>query len=586
MYSPKICPICNKKFIPNSSKQKYCKQPIELVCAVCGDKFEGQCSPDNISVCSKKECKQKAASVGAQSKTKICRTCGKEFKPNSSRQLDCNRPVKKVCKVCGATYIGRCSQNDLSQTCSEECTQKLACINRMESVANSTTRICKLCGKEFHPTNNTQIICKNEHYRDCVICGTKFKVDTRYNSREWAVTCSRKCHAILANNNKSQETIDRMTAERRNIKYKDHPDKLSNYLEFLEDPVKYLESHYSKDNPATIYKLCDDFMLHDSTVGVLIERFGVKSYVKMKASTMEQEVMRFIENIKPEAIIIHNTRKVITPYELDIYLPEYDFAVECNPTSTHNSTNHPYDEDIAITPINYHKMKTDLCEAKGIQLLHIFGYDWTHKQDIIKSIIRNVLKCNAKIYARNCIIKEVSASDAHRFLDENHRQGACGATIKLGLYYHDKLVSLMTFGKPRRTIGNNKQDYELLRFCSLKGTTVVGGASRLFKYFISKYNPTSIISYSDRAHTSGSIYPLLGFKEISRSEANYKWVEEKTDRAFHRINAQKHNIKTFLKDNNIDLNQTEVQIMRSHGYVQVFDSGTITWEWRNSLNEK
>lgn len=45
------------------------------------------------------------------------------------------------------------------------------------------------------------------------------------------------------------------------------------------------------------------------------------------------------------------------------------------------------------------------------------------------------------------------------------------------------------------------------------------------------------------------------------------------------MNAQKHNIKKFLKDDSIDLSKSETQIMADHGYVQVFDSGNNVWVW-------
>lgn len=45
------------------------------------------------------------------------------------------------------------------------------------------------------------------------------------------------------------------------------------------------------------------------------------------------------------------------------------------------------------------------------------------------------------------------------------------------------------------------------------------------------------------------------------------------------MNSQKQNICKFLNDNNIDLNQTENDIMVSHGYVKVYDSGSKVWMW-------
>lgn len=121
--------------------------------------------------------------------------------------------------------------------------------------------------------------------------------------------------------------------------------------------------------------------------------------------------------------------------------------------------------------------------------------------------------------------------------------------------------------------------WELSRFCSKLNHTVVGGASKLLSFFKDNYHPTKIRSFSDQAHTKGKLYETLGFTKIRTSDANYVWVNIYDDKAYHRINAQKKNIKQFLHDDSIDLNNTEKQIMIEHGFVQVFDSGTITWEW-------
>jgi hypothetical protein len=228
-----------------------------------------------------------------------------------------------------------------------------------------------------------------------------------------------------------------------------------------------------------------------------------------------------------------------------------------------------------------------MCEDAGIFLLHIFGSEWHYKQTILQSMLRNILRLNTnKIFARQCVVREVSAQESFDFLVANHRQGSVMSSVRLGLYYNDELVSLMTFGKMRNTIGTGKEDltdcWELVRFCSTCNTSVVGGASKLFSYFIKHYNPSRIRSFSDRAHTCGKVYKQLGFSEIRRASPGYVWVDTKTDISYNRYSAQKQNIKRFLHDDNIDLNMTEVDIMTQHGFVQVFDSGTITWEWCSS----
>ena len=311
-----------------------------------------------------------------------------------------------------------------------------------------------------------------------------------------------------------------------------------------------------------------------------VHNYHLEDAVKIGYSYMEGEVMEIIKQCDVGIDVIQDDRQQIRPYELDLYIPKFRIGIECNPTCTHNSSKQPFGNDNPIS-WKYHQLKTSLCENQGIFLLHIFGYEWTNKREIIESMLRNLLNVySQRFYARNCKLKEVSYNDSMIFLNENHRQGNSNSSIRLGLYYNDELVSLMTFSKNRVTIGSESDgEYELVRFCSKLNTQVIGGASKLFKHFLDIVKPLSIVSFSDRAHTRGNLYKVLGFEEVRRSEPGYVWVNEKTDIAYNRVNTQKHNIKKFLKDESIDLSKTETQIMESHGFLKVYDSGTITWKW-------
>lgn len=360
------------------------------------------------------------------------------------------------------------------------------------------------------------------------------------------------------------------------------PSKVSMWLSFLNDPSAYLNAF---DDKPSLKQLSIELGISETTVSYYVNYFGLQDKVHYTLSYMEDEVCSYITSLDPEIRIIRHNRQLISPYELDITLPDYNIAIECNPTATHNSSL-PFKGN-AVLPYNYHKMKTDKCNEKGWLLFHIFGYDWTHRNEIIKSMIANLLGQSAdRIYARKCKIMLVSAKQSKEFLDANHKQGATNASIRLGLIDRDteELVAHMTFNKMRSTIGKSNAPgcWELSRFCCKLNCNVVGGASKLFSYFVRYIKPEAIISFSDRAHNSGNMYRLLGFSMARMSGPNYVWVDAKTDVAYHRINAQKRNIKKFLKDDGIDLTKTEKQIMTEHGYVQVFDSGTITWEWHNS----
>lgn len=375
------------------------------------------------------------------------------------------------------------------------------------------------------------------------------------------------------------------TSEWKAARMKD-PSKISNLMSFDSDPHRYIVNTF--DHKPTLNELSDSIGTGTEAASLRLIRSGCKEDVAYVYSYMETTVYEFLRSLDNNLIIEQNTKSIISPNELDIYLPEYKIGIECNPTSTHNSSINTFDPSSDPLRYNYHLMKTKKCEDAGVFLFHIFGSEWTYSRPIIESMLRNLLGKNLrKIYARKCVVKDISSKICAEFLNANHRQGNANSPVRLGLYYRGELVSVMTFGKMRSTIGTDKTDlsdcWELVRFCSILNTSVVGGANKLFKHFVRSYNPSRIRSFSDRAHTRGTLYETLGFRKVRESDPGYVWVDSRTDISYHRYSAQKQNIKNFLHDDSIDLTKTEKEIMESYGFLQVFDCGTILWEYTNNL---
>ena len=268
-------------------------------------------------------------------------------------------------------------------------------------------------------------------------------------------------------------------------------------------------------------------------------------------------------------LILENDKNVIKPYELDIYLPELKMAFEFNGLYWHNEL---YKNN------NYHLNKTKECEKQGIQLIQIYEDDWVYKQNVIKSIILNKLdRINNKIYARKCKIEEIYDNKlVGEFLEKNHIQGFIGSRVKIGLFYDDELVSLMTFGNRRVAMGKkstNKNEYELLRFCNKLNTSVVGGASKLFGYFVKKYDPSEITTYADRSISQGKLYKTLGFDFVSKTDPNYYYIIN--DIRYHRFNFR----KDILVKEGYDSNKTEHQIMLERNIYRIYDSGNLKFKY-------
>ena len=258
--------------------------------------------------------------------------------------------------------------------------------------------------------------------------------------------------------------------------------------------------------------------------------------------------------------------------EIDVYIPELKIGIEYNGLYWHSDI---YKDK------NYHINKTNNAKNTDIKLIHIFEDEWLYKQDIVKSRLLNIIgKTPNKIYARKCTIKEVSSKDCSSFLDQNHIQGKLGAKVRLGLYYNDELVSVMTFGNLRKNLGQSSKEgsYELLRFCNKLNTTVIGGASKLFKYFINNYNPNTIISYADRRWSEGNLYYNLGFKLLGETKPNYFY----TNKRFLKRESRFKYRKDILIKQGFNPNKSEHEIMKERGYARIYDCGTLKFEYKSN----
>jgi len=273
----------------------------------------------------------------------------------------------------------------------------------------------------------------------------------------------------------------------------------------------------------------------------------------------EGEVKEFISSLK--IIFEENNRTILDGKELDVYIPSHNLAIEYDGLYWHSEQY--LDKD-------YHLTKTELCEAKGIKLIHIFEDEWIYKQDIVKSRLMNLFGLSSnKIYARKCVIKEISSKESKEFLNTNHIQGGVNSKHNIGLYYNNELVSLMTFGNLRKSLGNksNENTYELLRFCNKLNTNVIGGADKLLKYFIKTYNPKEIISYADRRWSQGDLYDKLGFDFVHNSKPNYFYINK--GKREYRFKYR----KDVLVKEGFDKNKTEHEIMKERGFNRIYDCG-------------
>jgi len=256
-----------------------------------------------------------------------------------------------------------------------------------------------------------------------------------------------------------------------------------------------------------------------------------------------------------------NDRSMLGDLEYDIYIPEKKIAIEFNGVYWHSTE---------FKDSDYHVNKFLRSAKAGVHLISIFEDEWINKKEIVCNRLANVLGCSQTVPARKCKIVELSGKDYKQFVQTYHLQGTTSATYKYGLVYHDELVAVMSFSKSRYT----DDDYELMRYCSKD--TVVGGAGKLFKHFVTKFNPNSIISYANRCWSNGKLYHQLGFADVTDHLVNSGYWYVKNNTRYHRSNFTKNKLVSCGANPTL----TESEIMAQHGYLKIYDCGNYKFRWK------
>lgn len=281
------------------------------------------------------------------------------------------------------------------------------------------------------------------------------------------------------------------------------------YDKYLEDGFSLFSCDYGMDHKFSINKdVYSKRKLYEVGLCTVCNPISENSSIK------EKDLFTFISSIYSGSVL-KNWRD--GRMEIDVYLPELKIGFEFNGLYWHSDK---YKER------NYHLDKLNYFREKNIRIINIWEDNWDINRDILKSQIKNLLGLSdIKIFARKCVIKEVGDKKlVKNFLNKNHIQGYVNSFIKLGLYYNDELVSIMNFDHFEGRKKMCDDEWNLNRFCNKINTNVVGGASKLFRYFIKNWISNRIISYADRDWSVGNLYYKLDFKLVNTSRPDYKYI--------------------------------------------------------------
>lgn len=557
----RICEVCKKEFeverVPSGkySRRKYCSKECELkaseqtrvkhTCPVCGKIFVYEKLPNGEynkrKYCSF-ECREKATHL--QYGFSVCKKCGKTFERERTptgvytERLYCDECTESfkydICVICGNKFL-RDLDNYTGKYC-ESC--------RKKQEYKYYHRTCPQCGKDFEIKRlstgrlSGQVLCdscaksnyEKAHFGICKVCGKRFEYAIDSNGYVCKTDyCSEECYNKFKPQRKQSwmEKVTKTNLEKYGVLY------------------------------SCLLPECQEKQ------GTIVSKINLAFAELLKENHIKYE----------QEFILGNGL-----YSYDFYIQSpnnsVDFLVEINPTFTHTC----FDTGVfSPRDMSYHINKTKYANEHGYRCIHVWQWDDWDK-------IINLIKPKQKLYARKLEIKnDVLKKDANEFLKFYHIQGSCyGNFVNLGLYNDDKLMELMTFGKPRY---NRNYQWELLRLCTHSDYMVVGGAERLFKHFVETYNPESVISYCDMSKFTGNVYERLGFVLKEQTDPQKVWSDRKngyiTDnllrqRGFDQLIGSKLNPpELYGKDTDNEV------LMLKYKWLPVYDCGQKVFEWQN-----
>lgn len=324
------------------------------------------------------------------------------------------------------------------------------------------------------------------------------------------------------------------------------------------------------DHTGTRQEFFDHWGISDTTFYRYAAGHGITDFTwkKYTMSRHEREVLDFIR-ANTDLNVVSQHKIAGGRHTSDVYIPALNTHIEVDGVYWHS--------ELRGRDSTYHRDKRNL--DKDARWVGVYDVEWDTKRDIVESRLKSLLGATERIGARKCQVVSVSSHQARAFFATTHLQGPCPSRFNYGLMADGTLVAVMSFGASRFT---STAQYELLRYSSALGVSVVGGASRLFNAFVKQQAPVSVVSYCDLRVGTGNMYHQLGFTLDGVSNPNYKYFNIKGRQPYtlhNRMQFQKH--KLAAQFDTFDPSLTEWDNMRLAGWDRIWDVGNARFLWRS-----
>ena len=451
---------------------------------------------------------------------KKCEICGMEFNAARHSSRKCNREHHSKCSVCGKDIILTPSQEQSvldgrKVTCSKKCRAQVIKDATMKKYGVDNVFKLKYIQDKIKNNNVKLYGCENPFITESFKSKAKDTKIQKYGNENFNNRAKSKKTSI------QKYGVDNPCKSDK-VKSKISKNIITAKRSLMSDQALYVINNFKQfvlglsDDNRTLGYLCQYTGLSESYVRGLIHENNLDDSILKQYSLPETDIKAFLD--KHDICYIHNTRTIIKPLELDFYIPDYNLAIEYNGLYRH-----------ADLGKNYHYNKSKMCEEKGIRLIHIWEHEWNNERQrpILENIILSACNKNMnRVYARKCNIVVKPSSEMRQFYEKNNIQGFRGGKFSICLEYNNEII--MAYNMGSAFFGKGKYEWEVIRGATKLGYTVVGGASKIFNYFIKTYNPQNCVYYIDYNYFNGNSLKNLPNMKFIKSQISFKnwWVKE------------------------------------------------------------
>ena len=505
--------------------------------------------------------------------------------------------ITKTCVICGKEYQGI----PQSLYCSKECREKRNLkVWHDKHPLRELIRVCVVCGKEFSASGN-QRTCSQE----CRVLRHRENWNSSYHNRmtndskkerrrnlshldylEHKEEKQSRKHGLLIQKKRelaqSLQTAQVIENNNGNIK-QDYLESLSirrvsrrgceclkcgNKFNVIcaENTITYLNRLVASGKSPCPY--CGE-----APTGATVKRHSKPEY----------EIQKLFPNFTVHG---YHPDWMGGKMEIDLYDPVAKVGLEYHGIWAHSTATKSNKEATRI-----HEHKANLCDANGVQLIQLYETEWLQKRDIVMDKLNAIFHKDMKrVYARKLKVvlmnDPVNRKSALEFLDRNHIQGKASSQWAVGLCDGIELVAVCTFkyGTAYANGGQAKGTecyWELNRYATKLGYSVVGGLSRCIKSFVRNHPEVhTIVSFADRRWTSPirSAYSSSGFVEKERIRPNYMYSDLN---AMHPLRNKQYMRKSSIAkrgESCYSPDKTETEMSRELGFYKIYDAGKIRYE--------